>query len=138
VTAAAAAGGSPATTSVAREGEHGVQRVVPRAAGERLAPVHAWDAVRVRPSGGVTLAVLVATGLLLLAGIAGGGFGFVRIRTRRPAPWVPPAVAVEARARDILMEAELQEILAEARAREVLSEPEPEPTPGRELVAGPS
>jgi len=32
-------------------------------------------------------------------------------------PWIPPAVAADARARDVLMEAELQEMVSEERAR---------------------
>ena len=96
-----------------------------------LARPHTTDAV--------TPAVLAALGLLILAGMAAGGFGFARVRLQRPSPWVPPAIAEETRTRELLIEAELQEIVAEERARAASTEPvrDAEADPERKLVGPP-
>lgn len=68
---------------------------------------------------------LVGIALVILLGSAAVTLWFLRRtggapsgdRLPGPAPWIPPEVALEARARDILIDAELQEMIAEARAR---------------------
>jgi hypothetical protein len=71
---------------------------------------------------GLTVLVLVAAAAALL----------YLIRRHRPEPggaqaetmppWIPPEVALEARARDLLIEVELQELIAEERARQIARE----------------
>jgi hypothetical protein len=141
---AAEASAAVKTQRAGRRGAAAASRgatVRPPVPARQAVPVHAWGSTAPGAHGGLTPSVALALGLLFLAGLAGGGFGFARVRTRRPAPWVPPSVAAEVRARDLLIEAELQEIITEYRLPETLGEPEPEPfreaEPARELVGRP-
>jgi hypothetical protein len=137
--AASAAVETRAASSASSSGSGARDTDQPAAAGVSQAvrgavPIHAWATAAPGSSGGVTPSVAVAVGVLLLAGFVGGGFGFARVRSLRPAPWVPPVVAAEARARSLLMEAELQEMIAERRARELIEAEPAETTPEREPV----
>jgi hypothetical protein len=86
-----------------------------------LAPAQPLEA---RPTGPATVPVGVAVLVLLVATTAAVLYV---ARRRRPGlgaepddtspPWIPPEVALEARARDVLIEAELQEIVAEERLK---------------------
>jgi hypothetical protein len=138
--AAAVAEQSPAALASSKAARRGgnVRDAVAEEPLRRPAPVHAWGSEAVSTSGGFTSGMLVALAVLLLAGLAGGGFA--RVRARRPTPSVPPEVVADTRGGDLLMEAELQEMVAEHRGGEESGEPAPAPAaePERELVAGPS
>ena len=74
--------------------------------------------------------VVVGLSVLLVLGLGAVGIWTLRGRGSLPGSrlaaggpqWVPPGLGLEARAQDLLVEAELQELIAEERARQVARE----------------